>query len=547
MRKTRIWAVVLALLLMGGGVFGVERAFSMVRDTILAQHQQTLTDTAYAVDRTLDRVLSACREELDRALAVRAGSGEETLPDDIRQELSASRGLTRAVLLLDGEEVRQSTDARADYHLKALSEWVSLCFREDGEGFLAVRQEREGLCAAVVLDLEKLAELLAEESAVNPREGMILVDASGCLAVRWDVDGARVSAVTLGWQQEPEQAMALTGAAGESMDAGAVTGSGQARWSYALLGSAAGENGLFAVCLLDDHAEHLRELQTVARLVGISVAVLAAGGALLLWFSTALSRENARAHREMAGMHRRQQALEAIQEKSQNLSHLQRLETLGTLTSSIAHEFNNLLTPIMSCSLMALEQLPEEQTEVYDNLLAIYDASKKARTIVSRLSDLSRKNADKTFKPVSVDEIIRKTLDVAMPAKGKEVEVKLNLNCWDRRVRGNDVQLTQLFLNLILNAFDAMGEGGRLEITTGFDDRQMRVTVRDTGCGMSEQTQRRIFDPFFTTKSAGKGTGLGLAICRQILDDHKGSISVQSRPGEGTAFLVTLPLACEGE
>lgn len=537
MRRSRVWAAVLALLLMGGGLFGLARAALVLREDAQTRQREALTARARAVDRTLARYLSSREEELGRALALWAGLEEETHPEDIRHALSACRGTLRAVLLLEGDAVRQSTDGRTDYHLKALSESVSLCFREDGEGFLAVRQEREGLRAAVVLDLERLADLLAEESGADPEAELLLVDASGCLAVRRQGGSAEVSAVTPRWQQEPEQALTLSGTAGERLDTGDVTGREGTAWSYALLGSAAGENGLFAVCVLE---EGEKPLQGVARLAGIAAAALAAGAALLLWLCAAAGREAIRARPG-------RKAPEELRETGGDLSHLQRLETLGTLTGSIAHEFNNLLTPIMSCSLMALEQLPEEETEVYDNLLAIYDASQKARTIVSRLSDLSRKNADKTFKPVSVDEIIRKTLDVALPAKGKGVEVKLDLNCWDRRVRGNDVQLTQLFLNLILNAFDAMGEEGQLKITTGFDDRWLRVTLRDTGCGMSEETRRQIFDPFFTTKPMGKGTGLGLAICRQILDDHKGEVSVQSRPGEGTVFLVALPLAAEEE
>ena len=120
--------------------------------------------------------------------------------------------------------------------------------------------------------------------------------------------------------------------------------------------------------------------------------------------------------------------------------------------------------------------------------------------------------------------------------------VQMNLNCWDQRIRINEIQITQMLLNLILNAFQAMeGKGGILTVKTSFDDRNLYLHVRDTGCGISEEHRARIFDPFFTTKESGRGTGLGLAIAAQVAEDHQGSIRVDSRLGEGTAFTVKLP------
>ena len=105
------------------------------------------------------------------------------------------------------------------------------------------------------------------------------------------------------------------------------------------------------------------------------------------------------------------------------------METIGTLTSSIAHEFNNLLTPIMGYSLLALEKLPPEEESLYDDILEIYNASRKAKHIISRLSDLSRKNTSSTFRIACPDELVHKTLDVTNPARPKKVEAVLDLNC----------------------------------------------------------------------------------------------------------------------
>lgn len=271
---------------------------------------------------------------------------------------------------------------------------------------------------------------------------------------------------------------------------------------------------------------------------GLTTAGLAMGTVLLLH----LIRRTARIEKEAQALRNRNDAMEELIRQKEKLAHHQRLETLGTLTSSIAHEFNNLLTPIMGYSMMALEKLPPEEEELYDDILEIYNASRKAKTIISRLSDLSRKNTAVTFRSVSLDELVKKTLDVANPARPLKTEIKRNLNCWDQRLLANEIQMSQMLLNLILNGFHAIGEQpGTLTIETSFDEHNIHLRVSDTGCGIPEDIRKQIFEPFFTTKEAGKGTGLGLAIVAQVVADHHGHIRVDSRVGVGTCFSVSLP------
>ncbi len=182
---------------------------------------------------------------------------------------------------------------------------------------------------------------------------------------------------------------------------------------------------------------------------------------------------------------------------------------IGTLTSSISHEFNNLLSPIMGYSLMALEKLPESDSALYDDILEIYNTSVKAKTLVQRLSDLSRKHSESVFRPLDPDELVRKVMSVAKPAKPEEVEVRLELACAGIRMDGNELQLSQILLNLVLNAFDAMKErGGTLTLSTSSDGENVLFRVSDTGPGIRPEVIPHIFEPFFTTKSEGYGTGL---------------------------------------
>ena len=280
--------------------------------------------------------------------------------------------------------------------------------------------------------------------------------------------------------------------------------------------------------------------QTVRMLTGGFVCIVL-GLLCLLLHAGILYTENRKASRELRQLSERQKKLEQINLQTQQLAHHQRLETIGTLTSSISHEFNNLLTPIMSYSLMTLEKLPPTEEELADNLIEIFNASEKAKEIISRLSDLSRKNSPNTFHTASLDVLIQKALTVATPAKPKEVEVRLNLNCWDQRIRANEIQITQMLLNLILNAFHAMEDTGILEISTAYDKDSVILQISDTGCGIPAEYHSRIFEPFFTTKDSGKGTGLGLAIVAQVVEDHAGSIRFTSQPGKGTAFTVSIP------
>ena len=288
--------------------------------------------------------------------------------------------------------------------------------------------------------------------------------------------------------------------------------------------------------------QSLKDVSFSALLFGCFCVLTAAGMELLV----SLLQRMVQLHQETEALRRKQEMMEAVQEQSQKLAHHQRLQIIGTLTAAIAHEFNNLLTPIMGYSMMALEKLPPEG-EVYDDLLEIYNTSRRAKTIISRLSDLSRKNSSTTFHRVCPDELVRRTLDVAAPAKPKGVEVQLDLNCWDQRIEANEIQLSQLLLNLILNSLHAMGDTGILTVRTTFDPQNIQLQIADTGHGIPEDIRDQIFEPFFTTKEAGEGTGLGLAIVAQVVEDHHGTIHLQSTPGQGTTFTITLPRCPAGE
>lgn len=303
------------------------------------------------------------------------------------------------------------------------------------------------------------------------------------------------------------------------------------------------QNGIFAISASQEY-DMIEGLvhSTVTRLL-IYFAISAIGIVLALLVFLRGRREILQADMELEELKEKNRQMEALNQKTQELAHHQRLETIGTLTSSIAHEFNNLLTPIMGYSLMTLEKLPEEdETGVYDDVLEIYNASLKAKDIISRLSELSRKNTETKFQIISPDILVNKVIHVTAPALPKNVDIFRKLNCEDKHIEANETQISQLILNLIINAFQAMGEeGGEVTITTEKVGTDIMIEVADNGPGMSREIREKIFDPFFTTKESGAGTGLGLAIALQAAEDHNGRMEVESEEGEGSAFRVFIP------
>ena len=220
----------------------------------------------------------------------------------------------------------------------------------------------------------------------------------------------------------------------------------------------------------------------------------------------------------------------------------EKLTSVGLLAAGVAHEVNTPLAVISSYSQMLRKQISPDDAG-YKLLEKITKQTFRASEIVNSLLSFSRTNAT-DFSEVAIHQIVSDTLSL-MEHQLKTAGIHVDyLPPSDNPVMlGNPGKLQQVFLNLFLNAKDAMADGGELRIRAGVVESRLEIIVSDTGTGISRDNVKKIYDPFFTTKSAGKGTGLGLSVSYGIVQEHSGIISVESRLGSGTSFRLEFPLS----
>lgn len=254
--------------------------------------------------------------------------------------------------------------------------------------------------------------------------------------------------------------------------------------------------------------------------------------------------------------------LKELHQSREQVYHYQKLQTIGALAGGIVHEFNNLLTPILGYSEFIRERMGPD-SEYYEDMGEIYEAGSRAKEIVEQLLPFSRRETDSTsYGPFSLEAVLQdstKMVSMILPAN---IRLEKDFEGVHANIYGSATQLHQVLLNLCSNAVQAMeGKGGTLTVQAERIDADalpenyhptvqsgfVRIRVADTGCGMAPETLAHIFDSFFTTKAAGEGTGLGLSVVQNILISHGGFIEAHSTVGEGSEFLVYLPVTTQTE
>ena len=238
------------------------------------------------------------------------------------------------------------------------------------------------------------------------------------------------------------------------------------------------------------------------------------------------------------------------EELQKQLRHRQRLETVGTLASGIAHEINNVLVPIMLFTDSALQDLPPS-TAPRANLERVLAAARRAKDIVKKILTFSRELGEAKLALIDLREVVAESLHLFSVLAPPTIEIRTEIDESIPLVRADATLASHLLMNLFTNAYQAMeGAKGVLTIGLRYQDRadelgmprpRVEFWVRDTGRGMDSATVERIFEPFFTTRSVGQGAGLGLSVVHGIVESFGASITVDSKIGAGTTFRVFFP------
>ena len=574
MKKTRhsrlrfsiiISAMVLLIVI---GVLLAVRMFNDYSALILQNTDNQLISLARSVDLSAESQLERITENLVHTMEheeciytenewLANGMADEPFLDFLRSSLLGQDEKIADILIHTNGEIFLSETGNCDYRLvmdeAAEGEIIVCpCIGSDGRIYIAINrdlEERPGY--AVLIDLATFYEDVTANLSAELQNEIIMMDADAQTLVHRQDGGIVVDEVESFSEEDSKFSMLeflldRQGAGEEGTDfCDAVSGATGKDYTarMAVVPATEDTNGVLAIGVSTDYDEFTRPMRSgsVKLITYGGMAFLGVISLVILLFYT--FRGNQRALREVELLREKNAAMEELNRQTQEFAHHQRLELMGTLTSGIAHEFNNLLAPIMGYSILILEKLPPEETEIYDEVLEIYNTSTKAKTVVSRLQDLARKNAGTDFHTLVLDDVVRKVVEIANPAKPKPVEIQMNLNGNGQRIMGNETQISQLLLNLLINSFHATeANGGTVTIGTEVKEKKLLLSVSDNGYGISEENMKRIFEPFFTTKKGGQGTGLGLAIAEQVVEEHKGTIKVESKEGVGTTFLVELPI-----
>ena len=261
-----------------------------------------------------------------------------------------------------------------------------------------------------------------------------------------------------------------------------------------------------------------------------------------------------RALRERDERRERQRAEEALAQSERQFRQAQKMEAVGRLAGGIAHDFNNLLTVIMGYSHVLATELGREHP-LYTKIEETQKAGERAAMLVRQLLAFSRKQPLEP-KHLSLNNVVANLEGMLQRLIGADIRLVITLDPGNSQVRADQAQLEQVLMNLILNARDAMPNGGTLTIETAQVELAksplyhvdplppgpyVKLSVADTGSGMDRETQAHIFEPFFTTKEEGKGSGLGLSTVYGIVTQSGGAIDVTSRESHGTRFDIFFP------
>lgn len=432
----RAFYVLAAILIIVLGLLVMIHVFARSNALLIESQDEEMTKTVLSVDNNIrghlnwycsDLSYIVSQDSFQNAESTWLETGDpEFLLDYLRSNPLIQTGNICNMLVIQGSSIRLAIDQSTNYQfLVRLGEIdgveVQLYKDDSAQIHLALCQKTNLVTYVALINGNTFFTIAETQTAAEDDDQILLLDSSGQYFFHRTKNGIRIAPVSALDAEEDSRLLHLQ--KGQLSKDPPIyfypSGSEDPDTSHLVrmicLPDSINSNGCFTVGLAHNYDECIQPFHRIAFQMTASSAIVIAGVLILLVFLFRFREYDRQTQDELLLLREKSNAMEKLNLQLQALTHHQRLEMLGTLTSSIAHEFNNLLTPIMGCSILVLERIPPEDTESYDDLLNIYNASLKAKEIISRLSDLSRKNAGSNLQDLSPDALVQRALTVTAP------------------------------------------------------------------------------------------------------------------------------------
>ncbi len=580
------------LLILAGSAFAGMNIWTGYRDSIIDQQKEQMFLNVQSLGKNLNLYIEECVEDIDSLCLIhqnaveRAGEASYRIADRKNQgdemgwEIVQEYVQTHSPLIYDvvvEDELGHVLESVKGHQIQKISsitrmdENTSLLLAtlDDGNMHLMIRRDLPDGTLTMMIHLENYYELLIRDLRIGSSGYVLVKDSAGVILIHPQSSQWGIQVIEDRKKLYPDvdleslEQMIANQLAGKSgveeyysywwMEEGHP----RARKICAYVPVSLGEDFLVVSEVMDYDDIYVPIASGVLKLIVFFLVIFMLLAAMA--FSVFLLMQQKKKDTEqIAYLTELNRLLEDMHRSEETIAHQQRLQIMGTMTGGIAHEFNNLLTPIMGYADLLMMELPED-SESYENALEIYEASAKAKEIIQQISSFSRKNMETAYKLTDAAGILKRALKMVRSICPANVSLREEISLKREQILCNETQMNQVILNICVNAFHAIGhQDGRLTVSACVQERNeleharnlpegwhsyLHIRISDNGCGMSPEILSQIFDPFFTTKKGGKGTGLGLALAEQIIHSHKGEIYAESQPQKGSTFHILLPVS----
>lgn len=555
------------------------------QQTIINNQKEQMLLTAQSISDNLEVLIQEYQADMKGLWAIAQSRDEEegTRLWDVFLEYSKSHDRYIYDVLLEdsqGEILKSAMGYKVThtFSVSAIDDDISLyqCRLDNGEMYLIMKMRLEGKKAiSLVIDAKAYYQNLISGIRLGTNGYVMIKDSRGTILMhpedmQWGIDVIR------GRQRlYPDKDLRSLEAMIEKQNRGeegveeyysywwSTPGAPRVKKISAYVPARIGEDFLVVSAVIDYDDIYIPVAEGFLKLSMVFAGILGVIVLLGMYVYNLLNQRR-KDTEQIAYLTELNRLLEEMHQSEETIAHQQRLQIMGTMTGGIAHEFNNLLTPIMGYADLLMLELPED-SEGFENASEIYEASVKAKEIIQQISSLSRKNLETAFKNLDIRRVLQRALKMVQSVCPANVHLKSVLSSENEWILGNETQINQVILNICVNAIHAIGhQEGTIQVKSAVVgpqeleqfslssvpdnwEKYIRIDIEDDGCGMSDDVLKQIFDPFFTTKKGGKGTGLGLALVEQIVNSHKGCIFAESVPGKGSIFHLYLPVSVRGE